>query len=70
MSFFSSQKVSVRKKEKRIAESHIVLPFVLLSSSGPSSPRLSEAWDKTRFGLLGNFPNIREVPRVFAEGEW
>ena len=25
---------------------------------------------QTRFGLLGNFPNIREVPRVFAEGEW
>ena len=47
-----------------------MLPFVLLSSSGPSSPRLSEAWDKTRFGLLGNFPNIREVPRVFAEDEW
>ena len=47
-----------------------MLPLVLLSSSRPSSPRLSEAWDKTRFGLLGNFPNIREVPRVFAEGEW
>ena len=46
MSFFSSQKVSVRKKEKRIAESHIVQPYVLPSSSGPSSPRLKEAWDK------------------------
>lgn len=45
MSFFSSQKVSVRKKEERIAESHIVQPFVLPSSSGPS-PRLKEAWDK------------------------
>ena len=46
MSFFSSQKVSVRKKEKRIAESHIVQPYVLPSSSGPSSRRLKEAWDK------------------------
>ena len=46
MSFFSSQKVSVRKKEKRIAESHIVQPYVLPSSSGPWSPRLKEAWDK------------------------
>lgn len=46
MSFFSSQKVSVREKEKRIAESHIVQPYVLPSSSGPSSRRLKEAWDK------------------------
>lgn len=66
--------MSVRKKEKRIAESHIVRPYVLLSSSGPSfssEPERAEgSLGQTRFGLLGNFPNIREVPRVFAEGEW
>ena len=46
-------------------------PFVLLSSSGPSSSSEPEgSLGQTRFGLLGNFPNIHEVPRVFAEGEW
>ena len=48
-------------------------PYVLLSSSGPSfssEPEHAEgSLGQTRFGLLGNFPNIREVPRVFAEGE-